>query len=1471
MDEISVIVRLLDEFSGNLSSMVTTAESALSRLEATANSSSSSLSEMGSAATESGQALSEAAKGAEELGSSTSAINSAPLSDVSGAANEASNALNDTSQSAENLSTSLTNVNANDLISASSSTRELGTELDKSAEAADKLADKTKEANDEVEKTGKDTVGLAAITAALSTLTAGMEMAAREATNLNATFQKMGSAKMPEPEVRSFVASLISARLPLEDVLAYLKVLKQSGLQSADSLRRGVYALNDLSLATGVNRDEVIRFTNSLIVMGVRLDEIPKHYNAIAYAQANIVGGFGTYIKWMEKFDASFKELGLTVDQTVVLIAAATKKFGGGRAAYTGMSRALKECNGDLSVLEQKLGLQPGLLSRASAMTSKYSGSIEKKSKIMKENVTIYERLQEGVEKLRIQFSWLIAPILSVGGLIGGLVSTYMAYQTYQSAVATAANTQTLAEIAKAKALFTSTVATEAQAGAETTKTAATVTSTLATVRNTVANQALILSTYGSAAALQTAVGAAMAHAGAVAVDTEAQNMGILASLRYTAALAWQRIVTAATTAYTYALAAAQWVWNAALAASPITWIVLAVAALAAALVYLYYNYQPVTDAVNKFAEGLKWVGSVIYGYLLGAFNALKGALSGVGSAIQGALGGALNWIMGGLKQLAGFIYYVFFSFKFVDDMASRFGFLGLAISFAINPIRTVIEYVKQLKIAWDSWSKTSEAQRVFAELGAAFNELKAAFGEVWAALQPVFKALGEAFNELKNALFPVQETSRAVQSTGKSASSASGPIQVFVEIIRAFAWILTNVVVPAIRILAEWIHYLVPVFQAIGFAISAVIQVMVFIGQVVWNVITFLTKFGQALQMLISGHITFSQFMSIVWNLFKATVGRILLEVVLAVGRFGAQLIGKAVAAALGFVNSFLSFIRSLPGRLWIMLLIVVQRIIAWANKLREIARQAASNFVSKLVSGITGLPGRVSKVMWDVVNAIKNKVNDAYNAAKEFGQNVWNGIKSALHIKSPSIIYKQIEADTALVNQRFRSMASSARSAASTYAKGIREGMDIAGTNVPIDSTLKSSPVAGAVDETRKAITDMHGVTRTGLTNIVNTWSGIKETTQKTRDSYNASVNITRNAMTTMSTTTKTTMTHIKTGFNSMKSEVVSAASRTKTGVTGHLNTLSSNIRRFYNLVMNPGAGGPAGPGPSRRVFTTPSLTRLGAGGPPRAMTPTPPLTGPEAYTARGARRLQKIAEEYYKMLSCPSCYGAGWDYSTRMTGWVNRTVDRYRVGWLPGITLKAGDFSTYPPRGLAGNLARFIPFISSVIGRTHYRFYYGDSGLSPAELLRVGSFNCYDGARLVVAFARAFGLPASIRCGLSWGGIPHCAANVAGMWFDTTAFQQGYGWTSPRVTGYGGPTSPDIGVGPARIEHHAGDVHINVEVNGAAGLDEKELAKRIMEAVTDNRTIKRLTSHPVFLRRFDEEYGRYAVNDARRTGSR
>lgn len=212
----------------------------------------------------------------------------------------------------------------------------------------------------------------------------------------------------------------------------------------------------------------------------------------------------------------------------------------------------------------------------------------------------------------------------------------------------------------------------------------------------------------------------------------------------------------------------------------------------------------------------------------------------------------------------------------------------------------------------------------------------------------------------------------------------------------------------------------------------------------------------------------------------------------------------------------------------------------------------------------------------------------------------------------------------------------------------------------------------------------------------------------------------------------------------------------------------------------------------------------------------------------------------------------FGFGWDYSGEWIPWVKEKIGSWPVNFLPGLKVKVKDFATWPPRGLAGNLIAFRSLMSAIIGRTRYAFYYGSSGLSPAELIRRGAFNCYDGARIVTAYARAFGLPASIRCGLSWNGIRHCAANVGGMWFDTTAFQHGYGWTSPAVKGYGPGDflpSPEVSGGVSRVslEHN---LRVNLDVNVSGTADPKvvrdalkgvDIAGEVKRAMLDDEDFK------------------------------
>lgn len=304
---------------------------------------------------------------------------------------------------------------------ASQSTGELGRTTEDTAKKTEDLGNKSTQAGQAAE------TGFAEAALALSGLLAGLQLTADQVDELNIRFSKMSNSagSIPEGKLRDLVATLSNAHFPSDEVLDYITLLKQMGVTSEDSLGRGATAMNEMRIATGTSEDTIKKFANSIVVMGINLDDLPSAFNAIAYAQANVVGGFDTYVQWMQKYDSTFKDMGLNIDQTAVLIAAATKKFGGGRAAYQGLNEAIQDSNGNLSVLEQKLGMQPGALSRASEETAKYSGKIERNTQSVEDHVGVYQKLQAVWDDILVRGGDILAMLLQVGIGIGGLAGIF--------------------------------------------------------------------------------------------------------------------------------------------------------------------------------------------------------------------------------------------------------------------------------------------------------------------------------------------------------------------------------------------------------------------------------------------------------------------------------------------------------------------------------------------------------------------------------------------------------------------------------------------------------------------------------------------------------------------------------------------------------------------------------------------------------------------------------------------------------------------------------------------------------------------------------------------------------------------------------------------------------------------------------------------------------------------------------------
>ena len=202
---------------------------------------------------------------------------------------------------------------------------------------------------------------------------------------------------------------------------------------------------------------------------------------------------------------------------------------------------------------------------------------------------------------------------------------------------------------------------------------------------------------------------------------------------------------------------------------------------------------------------------------------------------------------------------------------------------------------------------------------------------------------------------------------------------------------------------------------------------------------------------------------------------------------------------------------------------------------------------------------------------------------------------------------------------------------------------------------------------------------------------------------------------------------------------------------------------------------------------------------------------------------------------------CYAGGWGFnwspgiSKRFKGW-DTHFGKYHLDDY----LNVGKFenSNFPVKGKA-DVAK--AYIYDVIKGTTYGSYFDSKfGEDPVAALRAGVFNCWDGTNIILAIARAFGFSGSRGHG-TWDGIGHVWASIPGLGIiDPTAIQRGYGFKSPKVSGYAGSikrrgssNAPKTG----DTHNYNGDVNIHIHTDGHnVEVDNKNIDQRSARQIID-----------------------------------
>ncbi len=347
---------------------------------------------------------------------------------------------------------------------------------------------------------------------------------------------------------------------------------------------------------------------------------------------------------------------------------------------------------------------------------------------------------------------------------------------------------------------------------------------------------------------------------------------------------------------------------------------------------------------------------------------------------------------------------------------------------------------------------------------------------------------------------------------------------------------------------------------------------------------------------------------------------------------------------------------------------------------------------------------------------------------------------------------------------------------------------------------------------------------------------------------------------------------MTNVKQSWNGMRDSLVSAADKIKDNVGNDISNLSSNIGTFYSKIRNPALflGGMDVRTRSTNRLSVPKISGISGG----------LFAGHPTSQSKNQVRMLDMAE----MIMCNDpngCY-AGWsDFRPNEPDIMNK-VDNYIPTFPPygSLNTDVGDFenSSFP---IMGNFGAFQAIAENMIGKTSYQFYTNSKGGSLRSIYESGGFNCWDGANIMLQLASAFGLGGYMAHG-AWNGIPHVWAVINGKTMDTTAYQDGYGWTSPKVSGYAGSPSiknlgemnPNYGEdnGPISIEFkNSLKQELTLHLTGIPdNMDQKALEEILKGMIKDPEILKSIVKDDNFMKQLNTEIARKIATYKRTKGA-
>lgn len=276
------------------------------------------------------------------------------------------------------------------------------------------------------------------------------------------------------------------------------------------------------------------------------------------------------------------------------------------------------------------------------------------------------------------------------------------------------------------------------------------------------------------------------------AVITAAKNSMLLFKVQYAALLIWQKLT-----------ATAQWLFNSALFACPITWIIIGIAAVIAAVVLLVKNWTGISsffkklwdDIKNTFSSVWEWIKGIFlnyhpYGLIIKHWDSISAWFSNLWNNVAGIFIGAWEGIrtfFGGLNPIEWITNMWDGISTFFSDLWGKFynwggdiinGLIDGIVGRAKKAVDSVKEVGKKIASGFKSFFGINSPSKLFAEYGVNITQgLAGGITKGEGSVVSVTDGLEKSVAASGNALQMVRRTGEQIKTNSVDSSQIANNI----------------------------------------------------------------------------------------------------------------------------------------------------------------------------------------------------------------------------------------------------------------------------------------------------------------------------------------------------------------------------------------------------------------------------------------------------------------------------------------------------------------------------------------------------------------------------------------------------------------------------------------------------------------------------------------------------------------------